>query len=211
MRDKGNGWFSQLLLSPVCTCPCTYLGIPSPGVHLGLTCHFQGLQICQARQRAITDGVHHGAWKSGGPASEPVKSIIPVPSSLLFPVPSPMPWPSPLLSLPHPTGAIWLPFPCNLHPPYHTPSKPRPWGRTQHRAPACFIDAQDARLLAAHGGYRRVQATAARIVSLQLAEIHAAFTATTGHRNEVCRPRTRRAFFSVALTSGQSEYRTRLQ
>lgn len=83
----------------------------------------------------------------------------------------------------------------NLHPPYHVLPPPRPWRRTQHRAPARFIDAQGAGCLATHSGHRRVQATAARIVSIQLAEIHATSAAATSHRNEVCRRSLGARFF----------------
>lgn len=116
---------------------------------------------------------------------------------------------------PHTTKPVQsrLPFQCNLHPPYHVPPPPQPWGHTQHRAPACFIDAQDARLLAAHCGHRRVQAAAARIVSLQLSEIHAASAATTRRGNRVCRRWSRRAFSAGSSVVGpdQSARRTRPQ
>lgn len=178
---KRVGREGELLVLPVPASPrpCTCPGIRSPGVHLGLTCHFQGLQICQAGQGAITDGVDHGAWESGGATSEPVKAAIPVPSSPLFSVPSPMARPFPVA--PPSPGPVQsrLRFEGNLHPPEPAPPPRRPRGRTQHRAPARLIDTQGAGLFAAHRGHRRVQAAAARIVPLQLAEIHVASAAET--------------------------------
>lgn len=133
MGEKGSGWFPRFLLSPSSLHPP--LNMPRnrlPRSTPGLTCHLQGLQICQAGQGAIADGVDHGAWGSGGPNSEPVKAAISIPSSpLFFSVPSPMPSPLPLSPPPPPPPSAvqsQLLFQCNLHPPYHAPPPPGPGG-----------------------------------------------------------------------------------
>lgn len=83
------------------------------------------------------------------------------------------------------SNAIPTPVPVQLAPSLPRPSPSQVLGaRTQHGAPARFIDTQGAGLLAAHRRHRGAQATAACIVPLQLAEVHAASAAATSCKNE---------------------------
>lgn len=217
MGEKGRGWFPQFLLSssslhPPLNMPRNRLPRSTPG----LTCHFQGLQICQAGQGAIADGVDHGAWGRGGPNSEPVKATISIPSSpLFFSVPSPMPSPSPLSPPPPPPRVRCNPSSCSSATCIHfiTPlphpalgAHPAPGPGPLHRRPGRRAPCGTQKV------YRRVQATAARIVSLQLAEIHAAAAAATSGRNKVCKERSLRAFSAgpeAVLALDQSPRKTR--
>lgn len=170
------------------TCSPSQLRNLSPDAHLGLTCHFQGLQICQAGLGTITDGIDHGTW-GGGRSGFWEQGTTPVPSPrpslvcVVFP-----------RSLPFPRLDLLSTHPC---------IPPRSREPTQYGAPAGFIHAQDTGLFATHGGHGRAQATAPGIVLFQLAEVHTAAPYTCSHGG--CRFRFLRAFSD----SDQLAHRTR--
>lgn len=65
-KKKGGGEqlagsFSSCFPPPSHLRLCTYPGTPNAEIQHRLTCHFQAFKICQAGQRAVTDGVDHGA------------------------------------------------------------------------------------------------------------------------------------------------------
>lgn len=152
VKEKGAGGSFHSCF-PLCISPALLhiYGNPECSIQLRLTCHFQGLQVCQAGQWAVTDGVDHGTL--GGGKLRVLRAGFPPASTYK---------PCSIITTAqgHPTIASGFPRPCMN--PIAVPLKtaplspsPRPWGRTKHRASARFIHAQDARLLEAHSRDRR--------------------------------------------------------